>query len=174
MPADGCNAITTEGTCYRYFISTGIKWADSRAQCVSRGYDLATITSSEENALMYNITFTTSRYCWIGLSDIDNEGTFVWADGRNSMYRHWADGEPNDFRDDEDCVHTFGQPKWNDLVCTGTMTCYSCGTKGNTFGDSIPKINLQRKSYYYIRNVQKLKRIKIPKSFRSLIAHVHF
>ena len=130
VPADGCNAISTEGICFRTYVSTVINWADSRAQCVSRGYDLSTITSLEEDELMYS-TFTTSSYCWIGLEDIDNEGTYVWVDGSDSTFTYWAVYEPNNVRNDEDCVHTKGQPRWNDLVCTGTLPCYSCGTKGN-------------------------------------------
>ena len=61
----GCNGISSTGSCYTYFTSTGINWADARQHCVSRGYDLATVTSKEENALMYS-TLTSGTNCWIG------------------------------------------------------------------------------------------------------------
>ena len=82
----------------------------------------------KENSLMYN-TATASRICWIGLHDIDSEGTFVWADGSNSMYRQWSSGEPNDAGLGEDCVHTSGQPEWNDQSCTLSWSCYYCITE---------------------------------------------
>ena len=127
MPTDGCNAISDEGACFTYFTSTRINWEDARQECLSRGYDLATATSSEENTLMHN-TQTSSLYCWIGLNDIDTEGTFVWADGSDSLYRNWYSGEPNQ-AGNEDCVHTH-KDGWNDYPCRATHTCYICSASG--------------------------------------------
>ena len=128
VPPSGCNAVSSDGTCFTYFTSTGINWEDARLKCVSRGYDIATVTNMKENSLMYN-TATASSICWIGLHDIDSEGTFVWADGSNSMYRQWSSGEPNDAGLGEDCVHTSGQPEWNDQSCTFSWSCYYCRTE---------------------------------------------
>ena len=55
VPTTGCDVISSEGTCYSNFTSTGINWVDARLQCVSRGSDLATITSLEENTLMFSL-----------------------------------------------------------------------------------------------------------------------
>ena len=126
---NGCHAISNGGTCYSYFTSTGINWADARLQFVSRGYDLATITSVEENTLMYSI-LTAGTNCWIGLNDIDSEGTFAWADGIDNTFRFWASGQPNDDQDNQDCVETYGNVFWNDLPCNYTVTCYSCSKVG--------------------------------------------
>ena len=78
---------------------------------------------------MYN-TATASSICWIGLHDIDTEGTFEWADGSNSLYRQWNTGEPNNADLGEDCAHTSGQPEWNDQSCTFSWSCYYCSTEG--------------------------------------------
>ena len=59
---------------------------------------------------------------WIGLNDIDVEGTFVWADGTTFDFAtesNFNDGEPNN-SDNEDCVEAFGNNGWNDLTCDGT------------------------------------------------------
>ena len=53
----------------------------------------------------------------------------MWADGSNSMYRQWSSGEPNDAGLGEDCVHTSGQPEWNDQSCTLSWSCYYCITE---------------------------------------------
>ena len=125
---DGCDAISSDGMCFTYSTSNDIDWNDSRQECISRGYNLATVRSLEENTLMYS-TVTDSDSCWIGLNDIDTEGTYVWTDGSDSNYTFWGDGEPNN-GNDEDCVHLTG-PKWNDLRCTTKLKCYFCGAEGS-------------------------------------------
>ena len=127
-PTSGCDAISDEGTCYSYFTSS-INWQNARHMCLAWGGDLATVTSLEENTLMYN-TMTAADSCWIGLNDVDNESTFVWADGSSSTYRSWNSGEPNDHGGNEDCVHVFGIEYWNDLSCTSTLGCYFCSSTG--------------------------------------------
>ena len=129
VPTSGCNAISSGGTCYRYFSSDYINWEDARQQCIIKGYNLATITSSTDNILMYN-TGDSGDYCWIGLNDIDNEGTFVWADGNDSTFREWDTNQPNDFGSNEDCGHTVGSQYWNDNTCTKVADCYFCSSIG--------------------------------------------
>ena len=128
-PTSGCDAISDEGTCYSYFISTGINWQDARDICLAWGGDLATVTSLEENTLMYN-TITAGDDCWMGLSDINNENTFVWADGSSSTYRYWRIGQPSNGEGVEDCVGTWIDEHWNDYLCNSLLYCYFCSTTG--------------------------------------------
>ena len=129
VPASGCNAISDEGVCFSSFTSSGINWRDARLECVSRGYDIATVTSTEENTLMYN-TATDSSICWIGLNDINTEGTYVWADGSYSHYKHWYSGQPDNYQGSEDCVNTRYSGSWSDASCTATRTCFFCSSNG--------------------------------------------
>ena len=128
VPTTGCDAISSGGTCYSHFTSTGINWVDARLQCVSRGYDLATVTSLEENTLMFSLN--PGSNCWIGINDRENEDTFIWADGTESTYTRWSPGEPNDVGGTEDCGETFGNENWNDDPCTRVNLCYLCSTTG--------------------------------------------
>ena len=130
VPTAGCDTISTEGVCFSYFSDSGISWADARFACASRGYDLATVTSSEESTLIYNNTSTSGTSCWIGLNDIDTEGTFTWADGSNSTYRRWYSGQPNNYGGNQDCVETYSGEYWNDAGCTVNQDCYFCGSIG--------------------------------------------
>ena len=127
-PTSGCDAISDEGTCYSYFTSS-INWQNARDMCLAWGGDLATVTSLEENTLMYN-TVTAADGCWIGLNDVDNENTFVWADGSVSTYRRWNSGEPNDYGGNEDCVVFWWNQFWNDFICEYTLGCYLCSATG--------------------------------------------
>ena len=60
---------------------------------------------------------------WIGLSDIETEGNFVYLDGVRATEENtrWRSGQPDNFLGAEDCthVHTVGQfaLKVNDLAC---------------------------------------------------------
>ena len=61
---------------------------------------------------------------WIGLSDTEREGQFLWLDGELATNGAigWADGEPNDEISREDCVHInladgFRHNEANDKPC---------------------------------------------------------
>ncbi|XP_035667178.1 uncharacterized protein LOC118409908 isoform X2 [Branchiostoma floridae] len=61
---------------------------------------------------------------WIGLSDAQEEGTFVWTDGTEltaSDYTHWRPGNPDNavVGDGEDCVEIRQELDymWNDVDC---------------------------------------------------------
>ena len=84
----------------------------------------------QENSLLYATrSSSSSTHCWIGLNDISSEGTFVWSDGSDALYRNWKVGEPNN-HGSEDCVYYRENRNWNDLSCTRTRTCLFCSTNG--------------------------------------------
>ena len=79
-----------------------------------------------------NIARGVSNY-WIGLSDVKNEGDFVWGDSGAKISKevesYWKEGEPNnrgdfwghsyDHNGEEDCVE----------VAAGKMNDRNCGAK---------------------------------------------
>jgi hypothetical protein len=101
------------------FYDYAVTWAQAQQVCRSQATELATITDATELTIVTN-TFTAYEM-WIGLNDLANEGTLVWADGDSSTYRAWAPGEPNNSGGNEDCVqmvhdYSFGV-SWNDNRC---------------------------------------------------------
>ena len=53
-----------------------------------------------------------------GLSDYCDEGQFHWkSDGSEVAYNNWDSNEPNNYQDNEHCVHINGRNKWNDIRC---------------------------------------------------------
>ena len=57
---------------------------------------------------------------WIGLTDLSQEGYYVWEDGTNATYFNWYSGEPNDPDGSSECVHMEYRSKgrrWTDSGC---------------------------------------------------------
>jgi hypothetical protein len=94
-------------------------WADARDACLALGTDLAVFATAEENAEASALAYAVSpgQY-WVGLSDLDEEDSWVWVDGTALSYDAWYGEEPND-SGGEDCVHTNWQVvgEWNDYQC---------------------------------------------------------
>ena len=93
-------------------------WTDAEQYCESLGGHLATITSEEENTLVYQLMIKagyTSAY--FGLSDRETEGTWIWVTGEPASYTNWHPGEPNYENSNEDYAmyyYKFSDGTWND------------------------------------------------------------
>uniref|UniRef100_A0A4W5MWU2 C-type lectin domain-containing protein n=1 Tax=Hucho hucho TaxID=62062 RepID=A0A4W5MWU2_9TELE len=126
--------------CYYFPLSDSIPlktWDRSRDNCIKQGADLA-IIDSEEKQVFINKAIQALRYSsgswhltgfWIGLKEEeDTEGTWAWLDGTELSQGYWADGEPNDDMNNEDCaaIYSKNHPRktwdamktWNDAPCT--------------------------------------------------------
>ncbi|XP_053319834.1 hepatic lectin-like [Spea bombifrons] len=118
------NWIQFEGSCY-YIHSRKSTWMNARSVCKTKGSDLVVITSEEEqHFLMINTNGKDQRF-WIGLHDMDDEGTWTWVDGTDyeKSYKFWMKGQPNDYKLNEDCAHLWRNGEWNDSHCTDD--CYA-------------------------------------------------
>lgn len=80
----------------KYYCSTSnMKWQDAKQLAISVGGHLAVINNAAENAFIKALN-TASNHLWLGYSDYENEGTFLWY-GDNSSYHNWGYFEPNNF-----------------------------------------------------------------------------
>ncbi|XP_075962148.1 ladderlectin-like [Anarhichas minor] len=111
--------------CYKY-VATDMTWADAEIHCVSQGANLVSIHSLEEQNfvkfLIKNFDLAEAR-TWIGLSDTQKEGAWMWSDGSAVSFVYWSNGQPDNYKGNEDCVAT-NYPKglkWNDSVCSHTF-----------------------------------------------------
>ncbi|XP_055365495.1 CD209 antigen-like protein E [Betta splendens] len=101
-----------------YYVSSVQKsWNESRDDCLQKGADLVIIDSHEEQ----EFTRSFKKSSWIGLTDIDTEGTWKWVDGTPLTTSYWAVHEPNGFPGrDEDCAEIIPYilfKSWNDVSC---------------------------------------------------------
>lgn len=100
-------------------------WTAAQKTCQSHNANLIRIRNQEENVYVQHRL--NGAKGWIGLSDKDSEGTFVWADNEASNFTYWAKNQPNNFNN-EDCVHTLGVRHsfmWNDVGCDSCHN-YTC------------------------------------------------
>jgi gliding motility-associated-like protein len=135
------NFLPTTGHYYFYVSDIGITWTEAKAAAEAQTYFglqgyLATITSIEEAQLAGEQSTGTG---WIGGSDQQQEGTWIWETGPeqgdifwigqangnapNGAFSFWNNNEPNQ-AGDEDYAHvtdpSIGNPgSWNDLSNTG-------------------------------------------------------
>ncbi|KAI8503936.1 hypothetical protein Bbelb_180040 [Branchiostoma belcheri] len=117
--------------CYR-FSTDGKPYTAARDTCHGEGGILATAKDEEtHNFLTNHVRATTQQNTWIGLSDLANEGLWVWDDGIVfGGGGFWGTGEPNGGRV-ENCAHI--RPlinyRWNDIACPNPYY-YICEIRG--------------------------------------------
>jgi hypothetical protein len=101
-----------------YLLSpSGVDWQAGQAYSRTLGGYLASINDLGEQ-LFINTRYANQARFWIGLTDAQTEGTFVWDSGEPLVYASFCPGEPNDFGGLEDHVeafHTAAGFCWNDL-----------------------------------------------------------
>ncbi|XP_007252805.3 macrophage mannose receptor 1 [Astyanax mexicanus] len=118
--------------CYHFEAEMSKTWQEAEAYCVSQSGHLASIPNQETTSF---ITAHMPRSSWVGLNDIDQEGQWKWTDGSAITILEWETGQPDNWQDNEDCVHIRGTEHWetgklNDLPCTSTFPFICQKAKG--------------------------------------------
>nr|UMW88593.1 lactose-binding lectin l-2-like [Siniperca chuatsi] len=113
------------GRCYKY-VATHMTWADAELNCVSDGANLVSIHSLEEQnfvkSLIKNFDHAEGG-TWIGLSDIQKEGGWMWSDGSAVNFVFWSVVQPDNSGGNEHCGQNNNDKdrKWNDVPCSVTL-----------------------------------------------------
>uniref|UniRef100_A0A8C4EGW4 C-type lectin domain-containing protein n=1 Tax=Dicentrarchus labrax TaxID=13489 RepID=A0A8C4EGW4_DICLA len=115
-------------SCY-YFSTNYLTWSESRDECGQKGGDLVQIDSREEQLkLREKMNFDEDKF-WIGLTDSEKEGTWLWVDGSplNESLTFWNGSEPDNWTgydpDDADCVRMGEKAGAPDLKCWFDESC---------------------------------------------------
>ena len=116
-------------SCYKLFTSYKT-WENANEECEKLNARLVKIESSEENDFIKTELLPTDKdcSCWIGLSDSDNEGDWMWTDGTqldSDGYKNWGDNQPDNEKDKQNCVliairtsDPDHNGKWHDKRCS--------------------------------------------------------
>lgn len=106
----------------QYFVcARRTNYATGAAICQALGAHPVKIDTLAENDWLHRTARGISAQdFWIGLTDIETEGEFVWYDGTTAdAWSNWGGGEPNDYGAGEDCAHFRSDRLWNDADCEG-------------------------------------------------------
>lgn len=118
---------------HAYFISTATAtWTDARRACADMGYGMVTLNDAAEEQWLKAQVSSPSAEWWLGISDRDTEGAWVWSEDP-SAYTHWNPGEPNNSQGAEDCglfLNALGG--WHDAPCSISRS-YVCESLQPTY-----------------------------------------
>lgn len=78
---------------------------------------IASPRNADENSAVQKIASHHGSYAVIGITDIETEGTFKYPSGELMQYSNWANNEPNNASDKEDCIELITGGFWNDMKC---------------------------------------------------------
>ncbi|XP_072280406.1 mannose-binding protein C-like isoform X2 [Pyxicephalus adspersus] len=105
----------------KVFVTNGFEENFENAQktCKEAGGNLATPRNAAENSATQEILHTKgeSSKSFLGISDAQVEGIFKYLTGEKMTFTNWNLGEPNNSKDNEDCVEIQDNGKWNDIPC---------------------------------------------------------
>ncbi|XP_015231842.1 PREDICTED: macrophage mannose receptor 1-like [Cyprinodon variegatus] len=118
--------------CYHFETEQVKNWHDAEAHCTKEQGHLVSFHNEEE------LSFLTAHMpgeAWVGLNDITAESVFVYTDGSAADLLPWALGQPDNWENNEDCVHLTGMThpdpgKLNDEKCTATKEFVCKKAKG--------------------------------------------
>ncbi|XP_054604544.2 macrophage mannose receptor 1 [Nothobranchius furzeri] len=108
------------GTPSFVFRTESLNWADAQTFCRENYVDLASIRNPTENRMIRNLIGNTNA--WIGLYR-----ERLWSDGSSSLFRFWANYEPNGYYGPK-CIAAsyYESGKWSDDECSANLPfiCY--------------------------------------------------
>ncbi|XP_038061781.1 perlucin-like [Patiria miniata] len=118
------NWVEYRSRCYHTY--TAMTWADAKAYCEERGWEMLVIESPEENAFVHEELTASGGWtrAWLGCSDEALEDHWVCysAAGVEEMkYMNWVPGQPDNYYiDGEHCLSMRDIGGWNDIQCHNT------------------------------------------------------
>jgi len=117
------------GRCFLYF-GAAQPWALAERNCRAHGGNLASVHSHAEESFVKGLiqrATNGSPETWIGGSDAQYEGLWLWSDGSHFSFSNWCRGEPNNHWGKQHCTQmNYGGGKcWDDLSCYDYRT-YVC------------------------------------------------
>lgn len=96
-----------------------MSWSDSRQYCMDQGANLVIINNEAKQRFISSLV---NERVWIGLNDIEIEGSMKWVDNSPLNQGYWFSGEPNNLNGNEDCIELLPtRPvlnNWNDMPCS--------------------------------------------------------
>jgi Lectin C-type domain len=122
-PTPACRSMTAgsfERSGRRVFRGPAATWDAAKAACEAMGAHLVVIGDLAKNEEMDQ---SLAGPHWIGYTDAEADGQFVWVNGSPATFQRFIGGVPQNA--DEDCVVLQDTGSWDDNGCTATFP-YAC------------------------------------------------
>ena len=94
-----------------------MRWAEARKFCQLVGGDLAVLDTTILDQFVRD-TFPAGQK-WIGATDVDQEGQWIWVNGEKMQQGYWVMGEPNGGQE-ENCL-LISKWRWHDGNCMARL-----------------------------------------------------
>jgi hypothetical protein len=119
MAADAGTIWVGNGHEYEVVTAEGVTWTAASATAQASGWYLATIGSVAENDFvksLLNSSLANRSHFWLGATDQETEGTFLWVDATPFSFTNWWSGEPNNASNEDFVAMDLrsGSWGWND------------------------------------------------------------
>nr|XP_020444740.1 galactose-specific lectin nattectin-like [Monopterus albus] len=104
-------------------------WAEAEVACIAIGGNLASIHNQNYLKFAKGVIKSAAGSgtpVWIGGSDAENEGVWLWRDGTMFDFMFWAPGNPDNAGGRENCMELSSQGGANDANCNDKKP-YLCG-----------------------------------------------
>ena len=91
--------------CY-LFLPGPLSWYNAKTRCEEENSTMVEIETPEEQGALAEealMSKGTTFGFWIGLTDLQEEGRWVWQSGREVNYSAWERGQPDNMRGNQDC-----------------------------------------------------------------------
>ena len=59
---------------------------------------------------------------WLGINDINTEGSFDWSDNSAANFEYWSPGNPDNAAGNQDCGRIYPTGTWDDDLCDKLKT----------------------------------------------------
>ncbi|NP_001107510.1 uncharacterized protein LOC100135366 precursor [Xenopus tropicalis] len=90
---------------------------EGKSMCQRAGGQLPSPKNAAENEALTVLAARYKKQFFLGLNDLQTEGTFLYPDSSAVGYVNWDVREPNNDKGVEDCVEIYTTGKWNDKSC---------------------------------------------------------
>jgi hypothetical protein len=95
-------------------IDSSFTWEEARIDAESRGGRLA-VLNTQEKIVTFNSWFQDAGSYYIGATDFNSEGNWVWVNGASVIENNWMANEPNNYNNAEHYIAVDGSKLWNDV-----------------------------------------------------------
>ncbi|XP_060590829.1 perlucin-like protein [Ruditapes philippinarum] len=121
-----------ENSCY-FFSQDHEDWPTAMTMCHILGGKFVEIESAAEGTFLASMAMRFDKNYWIGLSDIQQEGVWIWMETKTPMsqtgYLNWHPDQPNNYDHKQNCATLNGNNyygQWNDWHCSASNLPFIC------------------------------------------------